>query len=105
LKIGDKYVDYQVLVEFCKDRHLPLAPVLYIGPYNKEMLKSFTEGKTVLGPNKSQIKEGCVVKPLSETFDNSCGRKILKSISTEYLLTKKHDAPEEYVDDSTEYAH
>ena len=104
LMINGKYVDFTVFHEFCLSHGLKTVPVLYIGPYRADLLKTYTEGKTVLG-DACHIREGCVVKPLNEAFDNRCGRKILKSISPEYLVTKKHDAPEEYVDDNAEFSH
>jgi hypothetical protein len=36
----------------------------------------------------NQLREGCVVKPLKETINPCIGRKILKSVSEDYLLRK-----------------
>lgn len=105
LKKDDKYVDYMEFYEFCVSRNLPIVPMLYFGIYNKNLLKIHTDEKTTLGNNLEQIREGCVIKPQQEKFNNSCGRKILKSISADYLLKRKVENPEEFVDDSDEFLH
>jgi RNA ligase (TIGR02306 family) len=93
LQIDGKYVDFEVFNQFTFDRNLPRVPYLYCGPFSLEILKEHTDGLTILGDCK-HIREGCVVKPLKEVFDNKCGRKILKSVSAQYLLTKDEDNAE-----------
>jgi len=63
---------------------LKIVPVLYMGPYNKDLAKLLTEGPSVLDP-KQKVREGIVIKPLKEeqTF---MGRKVLKWVSDSYLL-------------------
>lgn len=103
VKRDGKYLDYDAFYMFCKVHDLPMVPELFKGRYDPEILKLSTEGKTTLGGD--HIREGAVLKPLMENYDNRCGRKILKSISPDYLLTKKQEKPEEFVDDNSEYAH
>ena len=67
---------------------LPLIPLLFRGTFNKEVIKSFTIGNTAIGTNPSQLREGCIVKPVKERNNIKIGRAILKSISEEYLLRK-----------------
>lgn len=113
IKKDNKYLDYDDLVIFCKTYDLPMPPGLYQGKFCKGIVEQYTSGKTILAQYKdgrkissaNHIREGCVVKPLKETYSNRCGRKILKSISPDYLLTKKQEKPEEFVDDNSEYAH
>jgi hypothetical protein len=83
---------------------LPMVPVLYMGKYHPDILKIETDGQTVLGKG-CHIREGAVLKPQVEKFDNRCGRKILKSVSAEYLLARKVINPEEFVDDNPEFNH
>lgn len=70
----------------CDSVGLPNVPWLYIGAFNSEMLKRCTEGNSTICT--SQIREGCVVKPVDEENDRRIGRKILKSINPEYLTRK-----------------
>jgi len=71
----------------------PIAPVLYVGPYSKEVVLHHTDGNTVVQPEVTrnyiaQIREGVVVKSVSEVPNKRYGRKIAKSVSEAYLLRK-----------------
>ena len=61
------------------------VPVLYEGPYDKEVLLKYTRGRSTLGGN---IREGVVVRPKPERENSKGGRAIYKSISEDYLLRK-----------------
>ena len=63
-----------------------MAPLLYIGDYDNSLLDKFTNGKSTLCPK--QIREGCVIKDYDENNHQRIGRKILKSVSPEYLMRK-----------------
>lgn len=110
IKHKGKYLDWEVFYFLCIMWGLPIVPICYLGPYNKEIVKKHTEAKNTIitdenGQFVKQIREGCVIKPTKETYSNRCGRKILKSINPEYLLTKKQDHPEEVIDDNAEFPH
>ena len=90
LMIDGKYVDFKIFKDFCLKNNLPIVPILYIGPFSKEVLQKYTEGLTNIGKGV-HITEGCIVKPIVESYSNHCGRKVLKSINPEYLLTKDED--------------
>lgn len=97
LKINGVYQDWYVLVNFCKERNLPIVPTIYIGEFQQSIMKE-TEGKSLLAYDNNgdvnHIREGIIIKTRLETNDPRLGRKILKSISTEYLLTKDEDNAE-----------
>ena len=61
------------------------VPVLYHGPYNKEILLDHTNGQSTLGGN---IREGVVARTSPERLDSKRNRAIYKSISEDYLLRK-----------------
>lgn len=86
MKRGDKYVSWEEFTRFCVLNNLPMVPVLYVGPFRDGLIAEHTPGKSALVPN--QIREGCVVKTTHEENDLRIGRKILKSISEDYLLRK-----------------
>lgn len=69
---------------------IPVAPVLYEGPYSLEKVKELSEGMTILG-NEKHIREGVVVKPMYERIDPKIGRVVLKFISPQYELSKHKD--------------
>lgn len=80
-----KYLNHEELVLFCRARQLPMVPTLYTGPFSMDVLKTLTEGDSVLAPEQ-KVREGCVVRPLEERNQDGLGRKILKSINPLYLL-------------------
>lgn len=86
IKYKGNYLGYEDLAKFCIDKKLPIAPVLYIGEWSDELITKYTDGKSILCP--SQIREGCVICDYTESNDMHVGRKILKSISADYLTRK-----------------
>lgn len=88
VKVNGKYLDWIELKEFCKQYNLPMVPILFEGKYTKETVKLLTDGKSVICP--TQIREGCVVKSQTEEklVAEHIDRKILKSVSVDYLLRK-----------------
>ena len=66
------------------------VPVLYKGPYSKEVLDKHTQGKTAM--DAEHIREGVVVLPETERMEPVLGRVALKSISTSYLI--RHNGTE-----------
>ena len=78
-----RYLDYGEIQALLADTAFELVPLLYQGPYNKDMMESFTIGDSVIA---SHIREGVVVKPVHESIDMLMGRVLVKSISPDYLL-------------------
>lgn len=62
------------------------VPVLYRGPFSKEVMLQYTEGKETVSGKEMHIREGIVIIPRVERYDPLFGRVILKSVSNEYLL-------------------
>ena len=86
ISYGKEFVSGYVLHDWCKLLGLNQVPVLYIGPYSDEIVKSLTDGKSIYDDN--QIREGCVITPMIERYNNEIGRVILKSVSEAYKLRK-----------------
>jgi RNA ligase (TIGR02306 family) len=68
---------------FCKDRGFEFVPVIYRGPYNKELAYSLTKGSSLYDPN-TKVREGIVIKA-SENYDVDGNKKALKWVSEDYL--------------------
>jgi len=81
-----RYVDFDDFMAFCTNNRLPVAPMLYRGGYYDGLLEEYTCGQSHLCP--ATMREGCVMRAEPETNDFRIGRKILKSVSEEYLLRK-----------------
>ena len=83
---GDQqYYDYKFHATFADLADLELVPLVYRGPFSREVMMEHTSGKTTLGEH---IREGIVIKPTTERTHPELGRVILKSVSAEYLLRK-----------------
>lgn len=80
-----KYLDWDDFVKRCQEENLTTVPVLYRGPFKKEILVKLSQGNSTFG---NHIREGVVVKPVVERIDNHFGRVILKYINDEYLIIK-----------------
>ena len=84
--VGD-YLEFEQVQHLISlgDPPLEYVPVLYQGPYSKELLLEYTKGDSTLGGN---IREGVVVRAHPERKDSKQARAIYKSISEDYLLRK-----------------
>lgn len=83
--IGDQFVNYDVFLQICEKTGVPSVPKLHRGPWSPSLL-NFAGGKSMLAPE--QIREGIVIKPAQERWNDNVGRVILKCISDEYLVRK-----------------
>lgn len=91
--LGDLELD-----KACKKLVIPRVPVLYRGPFSKEVLDTWTNGKETVSGQSSHVREGVVVRTSEERLagaDLPChDRCQLKSVSEGYLLRKSEDATE-----------
>jgi len=91
ISINGKYVDFAFLRETCEIHGVEMVPVIYEGPFSLEIVKQNTSGPAVAGSHTGKFKgrEGVVVKPLFERFDEKLyGRLILKSVCADYHSRK-----------------
>ena len=72
----------------CKELDIDTVPVLYSGPYSKEVVDELTNGKETVSGKELHMREGIVIRPFNERRDDDIGRVILKSVSDAYLLRK-----------------
>lgn len=80
-----RYLDHEQAVEEANKIGLAWVPILYRGPWKKE-LSSLAEGNSILA---GHVREGFVVKPIQERWNEEIGRVILKRHGEGYLLRKK----------------
>lgn len=83
-----RFLNYEEVKAFCEEVGLKSVPFLYVGEFSMEKVKEYTDGKTNVGTNLNQIREGIVIKPLNERFEEGLGRVMLKSVSEAYKLRK-----------------
>lgn len=81
--VSRAYLDYDEFAVLLQRLGLPQVPVLYRGPWSKELWK-YAEGNSVLA---AHVREGFVVRPVKERFHQELGgRVILKLHGEGYLL-------------------
>ncbi len=82
-----RYLDDCEARDILEAAGLPVVPTLYRGPWNQD-LRRFAEGySTIDGAN--HVREGMVVKPTHERFDDRIGRVVLKIHGEGYLTRKE----------------
>ena len=83
--VQNEYLNRAEVYKISEDFNIKLVPILYKGPFSKEVELQHRDGKTVVGGN--HIREGIVIRPAEERFYRD-KRVILKSVSPDYLLRK-----------------
>lgn len=85
--VGTEYLLPAVLKDTCRMLGVEMVPELYAGPYHPERLIQVRDGKTTIGGG-GHIREGIVIKAVTNDFNPRHGRKIAKWVSPDYLLRK-----------------
>lgn len=68
---------------------LKTVPELYRGPYDLEKIKEMAKGDSVYAPSQ-KVREGVVIKSVTEYHDEYHGKKARKLISEDYLADTKN---------------
>jgi len=86
--VDGKYLGYEKY-ELFRKYDIPHMPILYKGPYSPEIVKELTDGETALGSTqKFKGREGVVITAEPSSVDSVGRRRILKSVSVDYLDRK-----------------
>lgn len=80
-----RFLDWSGYVAFTDAIDVPRVPVLYRGPYTDEAVVSCSQGNSTIA---GHIREGCVVKPIKERWDERLGRVITKLVGEQYHLRR-----------------
>lgn len=81
-----KWLDWYATATICGNFDIPVVPVLGCDEVRiLEPLVNYAEGKTFAGFDESQVREGCVVRPVVERSDPRIGRVQLKIVGNGYL--------------------
>jgi RNA ligase (TIGR02306 family) len=89
--VENKYLDFDLSRSQLRRMGLNsiAVPLLYQGPFSHKVVAELTGGASELAPIQA-VREGVVVRSFIEGVA-TCGRKILKSINPDYLLSKHAD--------------
>jgi RNA ligase (TIGR02306 family) len=82
------YYDYDDMVQACMAMGINSVPLIYRGPFSREVMLQHTSGKETISGKNLHVREGVVVKPVKERTHIELGRVILKSVNEDYLLRK-----------------
>ncbi|MFH1004273.1 MAG: RNA ligase (ATP) [Bacteroidota bacterium] len=84
-----KYFNWDEFIELMNQIGLSssIVPVIYRGEYDLDVIKTLSRGNTLL--SGGHIREGVVVKPVTERVDGKLGRVILKFINPMYEISKE----------------
>lgn len=83
-----RYLDFVEKTELFAEVGIDMVPVLYKGPFCKQVIDEHTDGKETISGKGVCIREGVVITPTTERRDDALGRVLLKSVSGAYLLRK-----------------
>lgn len=81
----EEYLPAVHFAEACHQAGIEHVPMLYVGPFSREVLAEHTDGDTTIAGGLN-MREGVVVKSAIEERHPFYGRKIAKSVSEAYLL-------------------
>lgn len=83
-----KYIDYDFALDIANDLNIPWVPEIYRGPWTRlqEFIK-YADGNSLLH-GASNIREGFVMRPITERWNETLGRVIVKLHGEQYLLLK-----------------
>lgn len=73
------------LEDILKEFSLKRVPVLYKGPFCKEIMLKYTDGFETYSGLNTHIREGVIIEPLIQRYVPEIGRVVLKSVSANYL--------------------
>lgn len=82
-----KYLDVDEYLEMVGKLGLPAVPMLHRGPWS-ESLRDLSNGPSNVA-GADHMREGIVIRPIKERWDDGLGRVILKLIGEDYLLRKE----------------
>lgn len=89
-----RFLNDSELDQACVNLGIPRVPVIYRGPFSKEVLEIHTNGKETVSGQERHTREGVVIRPCVERQANPeynlpCWDRVqLKSVSEGYLLRK-----------------
>lgn len=84
---GGQFHPFHIAKHYASAFDLPVVTTLHEGPFDIDQAFGLAEGKTTMH-GCDHVREGVVVRPISERWDDSVGRVILKIIGNGYAMRK-----------------
>jgi len=98
ISVNGEYLSWEQVVYYTTRFCIPRVPLLYEGPFYRELLEQLVDGETVVGDavrirTSFKGREGVVITPLTEQYSPALGgRMILKAVSVDYLEARHSDS-------------
>ncbi len=97
VKIDGEYLGSVAFKNWCNERNIDRVPQVYVGLYGGANIDELKSGGSLIWKlvdgyfsTTQEVREGAVVKPMVEDKTSKIGRKVLKAISDEYLLSPEN---------------
>lgn len=84
IMVDGVYWDWDRTAGLAQDCSVEIVPVIYRGPFSLAKIAEISSGSSLI-PGADHIREGVVVRPVSERLNEKIGRLILKYVSDDYL--------------------
>jgi hypothetical protein len=98
--VDGKYQPWVDLAKLCHEFEVPTAPVLYMGPYDRDLIVDLADGDTV-NAGKSfiggvHIREGVVIRPLRERCDPTPNDRVIQKLHGNEWTLNRHRFPDSH---------
>lgn len=84
-----RWLDPDEVEAFAIARGFDLVPILYKGPYNKDMSYALTKGKSEYNDKSEKVREGIVIKS-NTVYSIEGNKQALKWVSEDYLADESN---------------
>jgi RNA ligase (TIGR02306 family) len=90
ISVAGQYLSFAHKKQWCESYNIKMVPVIYVGPYSREIITQYTDGTAFSVSENAKFKgrEGVVITSYTEDTNPAIGRRILKSVSADYLARK-----------------
>lgn len=85
-----RWLDYSEMVKILDDVDLSRVKELFVGSWDSSMAEQLSNGISIMD-GADHLREGCVIRPLKERWDDRIGRVLLKVVGSDYLTRKSRD--------------
>ena len=84
--VDGEYVDYVSAAYQVVTAVIGTVPILYTGPFSTQVVDELVSGKSTIADH---IREGIVIRPLSEKIDSEIGGRVVMKVISEDYLTRR----------------
>ncbi len=92
VQVNGKWLNHEEIQQYCRERSLKVVPELFRGRFDMDELLKLTRGpSTICDPDLQPIREGIVIRTITESLAPSGSRKMTKWVSEEFLVRNDED--------------